>query len=70
MSAELPVLKIPLTEDLRHCIERRQRIIDSVDSTQGNIPEKQFNLLLQRMEAENTKIVRMVMEQYRKEVIA
>lgn len=68
MSGALPVLQITLSEDLRHCIELRQRIIESVDSSKGNIPEKQFQLLLQRMETENTKIVRLVVEQYRKVV--
>ena len=69
MNSALPVLQITVTEDLRHCIERRQKIINSVDSTRGNIPDKQFNLLMQSMEAENTKIVRLVMEQYRKAVL-
>lgn len=54
-------MQIEITEDLIQIIQRRQRLMDSLDGRKSSVT-------LSLVEAENQKLARVLVEAYRKQV--
>ena len=54
-------MQIEITEDLIQTIQRRQRLMDSLDGCKSSV-------ILSLVEAENQKLARVLVEAYRKQV--
>lgn len=54
-------ITIEVNEDLSQIIQRRQRLMDSLDTSRGLV-------VLSLIEAENQKLARVLVEAYRKQV--
>lgn len=54
-------MQIEVTEDLIQTIQRRQRLMDSLDGRKSSVT-------LSLVEAENQKLARVLVEAYRKQV--